>query len=201
MWLAIHWMAAMPGFQSVWAVPLATPTALAARRRARLFSVAGVKDARGIGRGVLPQRSRFDARGLMRVTKDDISPIDEIKIAADGAAVVWRCCAAALRNGSGRMHRLADAGCQRARRVPGRHALVAMRIGQASADTIHANVLMLMLMLMAGLLTHPLDRAGEDGLVRVKASCLGGWRTRPRTGHQRHRRPVRHGHCLGVVRA
>ena len=62
-----------------------------------------------------------------------------------------------------------------------------VRLEPAGADSIYGNVAML----VASLPFHPLDSEGEHKPVKIK---MGEWlgQSRPRIGHQRHRRLVQY---------
>lgn len=128
------------------------------KRRTWLLSAAGAAGALVVGWGVLPQRSRLGAAGLMLPDQGDVALNGWIKVASDGSVVL-----AMPRSEMGQgVHTALPMLAAEELDV----ALSAMRIQQAGSDTIYGNVSML----LANLPFHPWEEENEDGFGRVKAS-------------------------------
>src|SRR5688572_30270379 len=128
------------------------------KRRTMLLSAVGVTGALVVGWGLLPQRSRLGAGGLMLPKEGDIALNGWIKILPDGSVVL-----AMPRSEMGQgVHTALPMLAAEELDVP----LSAMRIEQAGADAIYGNVALL----MASLPFHPEEREREDGFGRVKAA-------------------------------
>src|SRR5688572_31572192 len=130
------------------------------KRRTMLLSAVGVTGALVVGWGLLPQRSRLGAGGLMLPKEGDVALNGWIKISSDGSVVL-----AMPRSEMGQgVHTALPMLAAEELDVP----LSAVRIEQAGVDTIYGNVSML----VASLPFHPLEDETEDGFGRVKA---GRW--------------------------
>jgi isoquinoline 1-oxidoreductase subunit beta len=126
------------------------------KRRTWILSAAGLTGAFIVGWGVMPPRSRLGSGNFMLPGENDVALNGWIKIGNDGSVVL-----AMPRSEMGQgVHTALPMLAAEELDVP----MSAMRIEQASADTIYGNVAML----AAGLPFHPSDEESEDGFTRTK---------------------------------